>query len=93
MALLCSAQGNVTQALKVCEIGWKTTVTKLTQLQTSQDYPRDGEESNVSTNVDSLSALESIKTKSKFRWDLVSRANREELIRYTKYSIFLNFTN
>jgi len=93
LALLCSAQGNVTQALKVCEIGWKTTVTKLTQLQTSQDYPRDGEESNVSTNVDSLSALESIKTKSKFRWDLVSRANREELIRYTKYSIFLNFTN
>jgi len=82
LALLCSAQGNVTQALKVCEIGWKTTVTKLTQLQTSQDYPRDGEESNVSTNVDSLSALESIKTKSKFRWDLVSRANREELISF-----------
>ncbi|ORX41844.1 TPR-like protein [Piromyces finnis] len=82
LALLCSAQGNVTQALKVCEIGWKTTVTKLTQLQASQDYQKDGDESNISTNVDSLSALESIKTKSKFRWDLVSRANREELISF-----------
>lgn len=82
LALLCSAQGNITQALKVCEIGWKTTVTKLTQLQAAQDYPKDGEESNVSSNVDTLSALESIKSKSKFRWDLVSRANREELISF-----------
>jgi len=82
LALLCSAQGNITQALKVCEIGWKTTVTKLTQLQASQDYLKDGDESNISSNVDSLTALESIKNKSKFRWDLVSRENREELINF-----------
>jgi len=82
LALLCSAQGNIPQALKVCEIGWKTTVTKLTQLQATQEYPKENEESNTSPNVDSLSALESIKNKSKFRWDLVSRANREELINF-----------
>jgi len=82
LALLCSAQGNITQALKVCEIGWKTTVTKLTQLQATQEYPKENEEPNTSPNVDSLSALESIKNKTKFRWDLVSRANREELINF-----------
>jgi len=82
LALLCSAQGNVTQALKVCEVGWKTTLSKLSQ-QAFQDYSRDGDESNISTNVETISALESIKSKtSKFRWDLVSRSNREELISF-----------
>jgi len=81
LALLCSAQGNVTQALKVCEVGWKTTLSKLSQ-QAFQDYVRDGDESNISSNVETISALDSIKSKtSKFRWDLVSRSNREELIR------------
>jgi len=77
LALLCSAQGNITQALKVCEIGWKTTVTKLTQI--TQEYLKDGEDP---ANSDALSTLENIKGKSKFRWDLVSRTNREELINF-----------
>jgi len=93
LALLCSAQGNITQALKVCEIGWKTTVTKLTQLQATQDYPKDGEESNVSTNIDTLSAIESVKSKSKVRWDLVSRANREELISFKVTHFLLHVQN
>lgn len=84
LALLCSAQGNYAQALKVCEIGWKTTITKLTQIQTMQvnEAAKAGADKGFAPNTDSLSALESLKTKSKFRWDLVSRVNREELISF-----------